>query len=179
MKSYYIILLIICSFYSLLSCDKVDKRANKTINVTDNKSYEDSLIQMNKNLLLQESMLIDEYVDKNDMEVIVTGTGLRYQITKNGEGRLIEKGDVVSMEYVISLLNGEIVYSSEDSGYKTFMVGKGGVESGLEEAVLKLQKNSEAVIILPSYLAHGLTGDGNKIPLRASLVYNVKIIDIK
>lgn len=161
------------------SCENVDKRTKSQIQTVDNKSLEDSLIQLNKNLLLQESMMIDEYVKTNDLDVVATGTGLRYQITNEGEGPLVKNGDVVTLDYVLALLNGKIIYSSEDSGYKTFMVGKGGVESGLEEAILKLRKNSEAVIILPSHLAHGLTGDGNKIPLRASLVYNVKIIDIK
>ena len=59
------------------------------------------------------------------------------------------------------------------------IVGRGGVESGLEEAVLKLRKNSSAILILPPHLAHGLIGDGNKIPPKAILVYKIKVIDIK
>jgi FKBP-type peptidyl-prolyl cis-trans isomerase len=49
----------------------------------------------------------------------------------------------------------------------------------LEEAVLKLKNNSEAILILPSHLAHGLLGDGNKITPKAILVYKIKVIDIK
>ena len=67
----------------------------------------------------------------------------------------------------------------ENDGDKVFLVSRGGVESGLEEAVLKLKKNSEAILILPSHLAHGLTGDGNRIQAKAILVYRIKVIDIK
>ena len=56
-------------------------------------------------------------------------------------------------------------------------MGIGGVESGLEEAILKLRKNSVAVLILPSHLAHGLLGDSNRIPPKAALVYKIKVID--
>ena len=69
--------------------------------------------------------------------------------------------------------------SSENDGFKSFVVGRGGVESGLEEAVLKMKKNSEAIFILPSHLAHGYVGDGDKITYRTVLVYKVKVIDIK
>ena len=90
---------------------------------------------------------------------------------------MIESGDVVSLEYEIRLLNGKMIYSSKNDGIKTFLVGRGGVESGLEEAILKLRKNSVAILILPAHLAHGLLGDGNKVPARAALVYKLKVVD--
>ena len=72
------------------------------------------------------------------MNVVQTGTGLRYQIHEDGDGVLIKEGDIVTLEYEIGLLNGDMIYSSENDGVKTFMVGRGGVESGLEEAILKM-----------------------------------------
>ena len=94
-----------------------------------------------------------------------------------GHEILIKKGDIVSLEYELGLLNGDLIYSSKKDGIKTFLVGRGGVESGLEEGIWKLRKNSVAILILPAHLAHGLLGDGNKIPARATLVYKVKVID--
>jgi hypothetical protein len=38
------------------------------------------------------------------------------------------------------LLTGDLIYSSNDLGPKQFRVGKGGVESGLEEVILFLKK---------------------------------------
>lgn len=160
----------------MLSCG--DKKQNKQLvqSVTQ-KQVEDYLEQNNRDFLKYEADKINEYVERHDLNVIQTGTGLRYQIHDKGDGVLIKEGDIVTLEYEISLLNGDLIYSSENDGVKTFIVGRGGVESGLEEAILKLSKNSVATLIIPVHLAHGLIGDGNKIPTRATLVYSLKVID--
>lgn len=160
-----------------ISCD--NSNSNKIPQQIDKKALNESLIEINKDLLAKESNIIDEYVRNNNLEVVKTGTGLRYQIFEDGEGDYINKGDVVTLNYDVYLLNGELLYSSNNEGNKTFRVGRGGVESGLEEAVLKLRKNSSAVLIIPSYLAHGLMGDGNKIPPKAVLLYKLKVLDVK
>lgn len=160
----------------MLSCD--DKKQNKQVahDITQ-KQVEDYLEQNNRDFLNYEANKINEYVESHELNVIQTGTGLRYQIHDKGDGVLIKEGDIVTLEYEISLLNGDLIYSSENDGVKTFIVGRGGVESGLEEAILKLSKNSVATLIIPVHLAHGLIGDGNGIPARATLVYNLKVID--
>ena len=137
----------------------------------------ESLEEANRNFLIQEAGLINDYIEYHKLNVIQTGTGLRYQIHDQGDDDLIEKGDIITLEYEVRLLNGNLIYSSENDGNKTFLVGRGGVESGLEEAVLKLSKNSVATLILPAHLAYGLTGDGNKVPHRATLVYKIKVVD--
>ena len=160
----------------MLSCD--DKKQNKQVaHAITQKQVEDYLEQNNRDFLNYEANKINEYVESHDLNVIQTGTGLRYQIHDKGDGVLIKEGDIVTLEYEISLLNGDLIYSSENDGVKTFIVGRGGVESGLEEAILKLSKNSVATLIIPVHLAHGLIGDGNKIPTRATLVYSLKVID--
>ena len=177
MKLINISILIIILFF-ILSCD-LDKN-NKPVNhVVDDKELRLSLEEMNRKMIQYESNLINDYIEKNDLNVIMTGTGLRYQILNEGEGELIKKGDIVTLQYELGLLSGELLYSSDNDGNKVFHVSRGGVESGLEEAVLKLRKNSEAILILPSHLAHGLIGDGNRIPPKAILVYSIKVIDIK
>ena len=137
----------------------------------------ESLEEANRNFLVQEAGLINDYIEYHKLNVIQTGTGLRYQIHDQGDDDLIEEGDIITLEYEVRLLNGNLIYSSENDGNKTFLVGRGGVESGLEEAVLKLSKNSVATLILPAHLAYGLTGDGNKVPHRATLVYKIKVVD--
>ena len=79
----------------------------------------------------------------------------------------------------IRLLNGETIYRSENKGIKEFLIGKGGVESGLEEGILLLHQGDKARFIIPSHLAFGLLGDSDKIPEKASLVYDVELIKIK
>lgn len=163
--------------FLFLSCDNVKNRKDNP--VIDEKQLELSLEEMNRKMLQYESELIDNYVEKNKLNVIKTGTGLRYQLVEEGDGDLIKKGDIVTLQYELRLLSGELLYSSDNDGNKTFLVSRGGVESGLEEAVLKFRMNSEAILILPPHLAQGLIGDGNRIPPKAILVYSIKVVDIK
>lgn len=169
-----IITLIVTALASV-SCDSNDK-GQKVDNV-DRKQLKKEVEEANRNMVKLEQGNIDEYVKMRGVNFVETGTGLRYYIENEGEGELIKHGDIVTMEYMSCLLNGDTLYSSKEDGLKVFMVGRGGVESGLEEAVLHLRKGNEAEIVIPSYLAHGLIGDGVRIPPKSTVVYKVKIID--
>jgi FKBP-type peptidyl-prolyl cis-trans isomerase len=50
------------------------------------------------------------------------------------------------------------------------------VESGLHEAVQLLSAGDSAVFILPSFRAHGLAGDRDRIPMRSTVVYRVGVV---
>ena len=180
MKSILNVLVLFLSIFVLYSCNKNKNNDVKQNGIKQNisqKEIRESLEEINRNWLIVESEQINDYIKYHDLSMVQTGTGLRYQIHEAGEGDLIKEGDIVTLEYDVSLLNGDLIYSSEKDGNKTFLVGRGGVESGLEEAVLKLCKNSVATLIIPVHLAHGLIGDGNKIPPRATLVYRLKVVD--
>ena len=49
----------------------------------------------------------------------------------------------------------------------------------MHEGIQYLHEGDESVFILTSHLAHGLTGDGNMIPPKASVVYHIKLISLK
>ena len=142
-------------------------------------SSEKSLEKVNRYLVNAENKEIDDYVRRHQWKMKTTGSGLRYEVYKKGDGAAIEKGDVVTLKYGLFLINGSMVYSSDKLGNKVFEVGHGGVETGLEEAMLLLHKGDKAHLILPSHLAYGLNGDGKKIPKRAIVIYNIEVIDVK
>jgi len=151
-----------------------DNKTNKEANVNErNKSLE----KVNKYLVRKENEDIDNYIRRHYWNMTETGSGLRIEITKKGKGSIINRGDYISLEYETRLITGDLVYSSEKDGIKSFVVGHGGVESGLEEAVLLLSKGSEANIIIPSHLAFGLSGDQKRIPSRSTLIYKIKVIN--
>lgn len=153
---------------------------NKPVQQTtyaDRKQKKDSLDAMNRRFVAREKEAINDYINHCNVDFVETGTGLCYYIKNQGDSVLIKTGDIVCLDYKVKLLNGDLIYSSEESGRKVFVVGHGGVESGLEEAVLHLHKGDEVEIIIPSRLAHGLIGDGNRIPPRATIVYEVKVIE--
>ncbi len=168
--------ILIACFFVICSCSGSQNRPESR-----SKSKEISLemyIKINKQLVEDEQKAIESYVVEEGLEMNRTQTGLWYSITKPGIGAKITKGQIVTLDYRIRLLDGTLCYSSEDNGYKKFMVGQGGVESGLEEGVLLLQKGSNAFFIMPPHLAHGLVGDDEKIPSRAILRYEVVVLEV-
>lgn len=138
-----------------------------------------SLIKVNKYLVRSENEEIENYINRREWKMTETGSGLRYQVFKQGNGAVAERGQIIEMEYELRLITGDLVYSSEKDGLKSFVVGHGGVEAGLEEAALFFRKGDKAHIIIPSHLAYGLLGDQKMIPSRSSLIYEVNIINLK
>jgi FKBP-type peptidyl-prolyl cis-trans isomerase len=165
---FILVLLVVC-----LACNEKPKKPVEIPKQEMKKSMETA----NRYLLNEEEEEIERYVGRHGLDMVRTGTGLRYQVVRPGSGRLVAKGDVVSIEYELYSLQGELIYSSDNEGVKTFKVGEGGVESGLEEAVTHLHYGDVAKLIIPYHLAYGLHGDDNRIPEYATLVYTIKIID--
>ena len=108
-----------------------------------------------------------------------TGTGLRYMIYERGKGEKTATGKVVTLAYTVSLLDSTVCYSSKQLGHKKFRLGHSEEERGLEEGVLLMCIGDKARLILPSHLAHGLTGDGDCIPFRAIILYDIELIDVE
>lgn len=153
--------------------------AGETRRESDTKEAGESLIKANRYLVKQEKEEIENYIHRHGLEMQETGSGLHYVILEEGNGEPAEKGKVAVLNYTTKLISGDLVYSSNEDGLKAFEIGHGGVESGLEELVLLLQVGDKAIAILPSHLAFGLLGDDKKIPSRASLIYEIELIELK
>jgi len=181
MKLLLTVLLITSGFF-ICSCDSNQQSGYLATNKAEKKeSSEKSLEKVNRYLVNAENKEIEDYLRRHRWNVATTGSGLRYMVYKKGtkDRDLIKKGDVVTLNYKTYLLNGRLLYTSDKLGPKVFEAGHGGVETGLEEAVLLLHKGDKAHLILPSHLAFGLNGDGDRVPKRATLLYNVEIVDVK
>lgn len=139
---------------------------------------EDDLLRVNRYLVEKDHKAIRRSIERQGWEMQQTATGLWYEIIEHGHGPTGCKGCMAILSYKVSLLDGTLCYSSVKDGLKEFLIGQGGVESGLEEAILLLHQGDSARLVLPPYLAHGLTGDQNKIPGRASLVYELRVLRI-
>ena len=137
------------------------------------------LVGANHSLVEKESAEIDAYVIRQGWHMTTTGTGLRYEIQKVGNGENAKLGQMAKVNYKIFLTDGTLCYSSEKDGAKEFKVGEDYVESGLHEGIQLMNVGCKAHFILPSYLAHGLTGDNDKIPAMSSVVYEVELISLR
>jgi len=138
-----------------------------------------SMEEINRRMAQEEESAILTYIEEKGWQMTKTGTGMFYQIYENGTGPVAKEGQAVTVDYEVSLTDGSVVYTSEEEGTKTFVIGRAHVESGLHEAMSYLRVGDRAHIILPSHLAHGLTGDNNKIPARSTVVYDIHLLNIQ
>jgi len=153
--------------------------SNEKVKQVDPVAFKDPLENANKKLVRSEEQEIEAYISRYGWNMTKTGTGLRYMIYSKGKGDEVRKTDLVKLKFKVTLINGSECYNSDKDGIKQLEIGKGGTESGLEEGLLLLHSGDKAKFIIPSHLAYGLLGDENKIPKRATLIYDVELIEVK
>lgn len=162
---------------SIISCQNNNNVAQAPKLTAD--QVTEKLVEANRNAIEIENKQIDTLIARSDWDMLATSTGLRYEVLKTGNGAKTAFGKFVRIKYDVKLISGKSIYSSEKTGPKDFKIGSGGVESGLEEGILLLRVGDSARFILPSYLAHGLSGDQNLIPPKSTLIYTLKLIELK
>jgi FKBP-type peptidyl-prolyl cis-trans isomerase FkpA len=162
------VLLFLLSF---VSC-----RQKHTDNTGNSKPGKNEMADLNRYLIQKDRERIKNYIERKNLIMSESPTGLWYQIIRQGSGKSFSENDKVIMEYDCSLLDGTKCYSSKDLGPKEVTLGRSVMESGLNEGLRLLKPGAEAVFIIPPFLGYGLIGDRKMIPPRAVIVYNVNIL---
>lgn len=162
---------IIIIFFCFFSCSRSKEQNNQ-----GSRPGKDEMADLNRYFVQKDVERIQNYSERKNLKMTESPTGLWYYIKKEGSGEFITDHDHILMEYDCSLLDGTLCYTSKNQGPKNIVLGKSQLEAGLDEGMRMLKKGSEATFILPPFLAYGLIGDGKKIPPRAIIVYNVRIL---
>ena len=110
--------------------------------------------------------------------ITTTASGLQYEVIKMGNGDKPLATDEVTVHYHGTTTDGQVFDSSKDRGEPaTFPLN--GVIAGWTEALQLMPKGSIFKLYLPSNLAYGERGAGEKIPPHAVLIFEVELLDIK
>jgi FKBP-type peptidyl-prolyl cis-trans isomerase len=177
MKSEIVILAMTLIF---ISCNE-EKKSNKPKEPVMDKEMKEDLLVSNKEWFIQEQADIDNYVSRHRWDMIKSGTGIRYAIYEKADSLnnpLAVPGQIAVVNFEVRLLeNDSLCYESHDAS-QWFLIEMDNVENGLHEAIQYMRKGDKAKIILPSYLAHGLTGDSDKIPPMSSVLYDIELVEI-
>jgi FKBP-type peptidyl-prolyl cis-trans isomerase FkpA len=168
--------LLIVIIILLISCQTNQDSDQKQV---DEKKLEEPLLKANKQAVIKENEQIDNFIRRHQWKMQESGSGLRYAIYKKGNGQKAEEGQIAVIAFSVELISGEEIYSSKSEGQKEFLIGKGGVESGLEEGILLLHVGDRAKFIIPSHLGFGLLGDQNKVPPKSTLIYDIELLELK
>jgi FKBP-type peptidyl-prolyl cis-trans isomerase len=106
-------------------------------------------------------------------------SGLRYVVRNPGTGDATPRaGQEIICNYAGRLLDGTEFDSSYRSGHPfSFRLGTGAVIKGWDEAFALMHKGERCTLIIPYWLAYGAKGNPPKIPARATLIFEVELID--
>jgi len=105
---------------------------------------------------------------------------LKKQVLTEGGGKRVYNGDTAVVHYVGTLEDGTKFDSSLDRNETfSFILGAGQVIKGWEQGVLGMQIGEERVLTISPSLGYGETGAGGMIPPNATLIFVVKLMEIK
>ncbi len=110
-----------------------------------------------------------------------TTSGLRWVERAPGTGTAMPRiGDEIIAHYDGRLLDGTPFDSSYKKGVPlTFRVGTGSVIRGWDEAFLTMKRGEKRTLIIPYWLGYGERGSPPKIPGKATLVFEVEMLDFR
>ncbi|MBF6056746.1 MULTISPECIES: FKBP-type peptidyl-prolyl cis-trans isomerase [Thiomicrorhabdus] len=109
--------------------------------------------------------------------VIVTESGLQYEIIVEGNGEKPSAESVVSTHYHGTLIDGTVFDSSVERGQPAqFPVNR--VIGGWTEALQMMPTGSKWKLYIPHNLAYGPQGSGGTIAPYSALVFEVELLEI-
>ena len=109
--------------------------------------------------------------------VVVTESGLQYQIIEAGEGAMPGADDTVEVHYRGTLVDGTEFDSSYSRG-QTVSFGVGQVIPGWTEALQLMPVGSKWKLGIPPELGYGAGGAGQMIGPNSALIFEVELVSI-
>lgn len=141
----------------------------------DNSSrYKENMINANRVVIQSETTQIEGYVKRRGLETKALPCGALYHEYVHGSGETINPDDTVAVTYRLEALDGTPFYTQQTD---TLTVGRRQVTVALDELLQQLPCGSRAWLIAPSNTAYGVAGDGDRVPSRTVIIYNIVTIN--
>ncbi len=142
-------------------------------------NYRNQLEEQNHSSAEMEESLLKRYLLHGNIKVKPTADGLYYIETKKGTGEKPQPGDMITVNYTGTFIDGKPFDSSLERGEPfSFKFGVGDVIPGWDEGIAMMRKGGKAQLIIPSNLAYGSKGQG-PIPPYSTLIFDIELLDIQ
>lgn len=105
--------------------------------------------------------------------VVVTPSGLQYQVLKPGQGKQPTATDSVTVNYKGTLVNGKEFDSGENISFPL-----NGVIPGWTEGLQLMKEGAKYRFFIPSDLAYGEAGAARVIPPNSALIFEVDLVKV-
>ena len=107
----------------------------------------------------------------------MTESGLEIVDINVGYGKQARSGNMISVNYIGSLVNGKEFDSSYGRGPFQFPLGAGMVIKGWDEGVVGMKVGGKRRLIIPSNLGYGNRGVGG-IPANSTLIFDIELLEV-
>jgi len=115
--------------------------------------------------------------NKNNPGVIETASGLQYKVIQEGTGKSPVETDRVKCHYRGKLISGEEFDSSYERGTPAEFSIK-GVIRGWTEGLQIMKEGGKYELYIPSDLAYGPRGGGQKIGPNETLIFEIELLEV-
>lgn len=122
-----------------------------------------------------DTLAIDSYLKAKNIDAQRDRTGLRYVITKLGNGEKPSLSSTVKVNYIGSFLETGEIFDQSKGGPMEYPLN--GFIQGWQIGFQLLPKGSKAIFYIPSSLAYGESGYQPSIPPNANLIFEVELVD--
>jgi FKBP-type peptidyl-prolyl cis-trans isomerase len=121
-----------------------------------------------------------DFVMKKWPDALMSNTGIRYVVEKEGAGALLLPGDMVLVNYSGRLLNGKEFDRNHDKKNPFhFRLDRGEVIAGWDQIFQLMRPGDKWLIIIPPELGYGRRGSPPVIPSYATLVFEAEVVGVK
>lgn len=135
---------------------EASKKANKTIKEIDYEQIRDFIEQQEEDYIAQSGFYMTPTQGMNPPQ----------------------DGSEIEYSYQVKNLKEEVIYSFEEIGIQHIIMGQQSMIRAIEYGLKKMGEGESTKLLIPSSLAYGITGDGNKIGTDQPLLVDLKLISV-
>ncbi|CAL2101764.1 Gliding motility lipoprotein precursor GldI [Tenacibaculum sp. 190130A14a] len=166
---------IVC-FILLFSCKEPEARRPKGHGT---QNFYKEILEKSKKLNSLEKKRLEKWIVQdtvNDYKLSPLGFWYMYHVKDTVDTTTPKLEDVVQIAFDITSMSGDTLYNKQERTYK---VDKEDFVPGLQDGIKLMKKGETITFVIPSYVAFGVSGDGNKIGINQPIKSTVTLIDIK
>jgi FKBP-type peptidyl-prolyl cis-trans isomerase FkpA len=127
--------------------------------------------------------ILKDYMTKNNIVATKSDLGVYVSLTDPGTGDNLDKNSIAEIKYTGKTLDDSVFDSNIDPkfGHTDALdvdMGEFRMIPGWIDGLKLMKKGSKGLLLIPSSLAYGKTGQMPRIKPNANLVFNVEVVDV-